>query len=129
LNGVFGDGVPAVVNGELGGAAYGFGDAAGLAVVGISDDRAGRPYRGLDEAVFAVPDQGAVRVHVGREGAAGHVAIRVERGVIRYGVIRYLGILVERVGGVGGGGGIIRINTACCGTQPVADHVEGVGAV
>lgn len=40
-----------------------------------------------------------------------------------------MGILIERVGGVGGGGGIIRINTACCGTQPVADEVELIGAV
>jgi hypothetical protein len=31
----------------------------------------------LDEAILAVPDQGAVRVHVGREGAAGHVAVTV----------------------------------------------------
>ena len=101
MNGVFGDGVPAVVNGELGGGAYGFGDAAGLAVVGISDDRAGRPYRGLDEAILAVPDQGAVRVHVGREWAAGHVAVGVVKRIEDRGL--WIGdgrILIECVGGV-----------------------------
>lgn len=53
---VFRDGVPAVVEGDLGGGAYFFRDAAGLGVVEISDERAGRPCRGFDEAVFSIPD-------------------------------------------------------------------------
>ena len=81
LNGVFGDGVPAVVNGDFCGGADGFGDAAGLGVVGISDDRAGRPYRGLDQSVFAVPYQCAVRVDVGGERAACHVAVGIKLGI------------------------------------------------
>jgi hypothetical protein len=58
---IFGDDVPAVVEVEGGGGACGLGDAAGLGVVVVSDERAACPYGCFDEAVFAVPSEDARR--------------------------------------------------------------------
>ena len=74
-----------------------------MGVVGISDDRAGRPYRGLDQSVFSIPYQCAVRVDVGGEGACGHVAVGVVKRIEDRGL--WIGdgrILVQRVRGVCG---------------------------
>ena len=92
---VFRDGVPAVVDGELGGGADCLCDAAGLGVVDEVHGGSAGDLR-LDEAIFSVPDKRGVGIDVGGEWTCGQVSVVIVDGVERIN----RGVLVEGIGGV-----------------------------